>query len=381
MVLPGCLEANRISVIIYDANRDMFRHLRLYLDIASDETQGAKDYDRLIQIYKLRGSFVPTPVPLLSSAFDIKRRGIVNGEAGVLVVANHTYDRVKLNSPPLRTSSNEQTALALDDIAIQPGRFFRSERGTLCYYHQTEIPGKLVDQLLAEAWVSHIREPLRNMIAKEQERRRSGGSVKPLKMIADEAERRLRDGRALLSGDRGLDSETDKPKKEFTPAAAFDDTSLRLLLAKAKSDEIGFRREKNVLKVQCELSASDVSQLRRLWAFLQEDEKRHPKDYKVEEVPAVILLRGMSVESVPIRSMPGTVRVTVRLDLQHSGNSDVVKLLRAEVYKKDKGTVGARKHARRAAAVSEVLKRGVVVSQTARTINQVIDSFRQGTLK
>ena len=367
LVLPGCLEADRVSIVIYDAERDVFRHLRLYFHIASGASSTkdrSEEYEYLEALWKNRQHLIPLPEVWYAG----RTGGIIDSEQGFLHVSNHTFKFLTLNEEDPETETLP-TSLALDDIVIKPGHFFQSPQGTLCYYHQTEFSGQFLDRLLLVT-NDTVCESLLNAIPKERQRRQAGGA------IMDWEKERAKLQQSLQGNETPSSTDTESDNEPDSPLALLDDKSLRWLLSKAASRELKITRNKDQLKLQFRLSPHDAKQLVLTTEILKQELDKPQTEKTLKGIDVQQLISRYSALTIEYNPLAGDSNVLIRVDLSRffSNSSKRLKQLEqlAETRGRDKTIRGV---------VKKVTARGISVTRKETDIKRLVNAFRQGTLK
>ena len=161
-------------------------------------------------------------------------------------LSQHDYRQLALGAVMEKEPETLTTSADLDSIKVVPGEFFLNEFQNLCYYQQTEIPGKAVDAVMQEM-VPVIASELAKFAEREIERSSTAGSQKVS----------WNDLRELLS--QSLE-EKETTRTGENVQGPLEMASLRLMLKANADKSVQFTRKANDFTLVLPLSARDVEE-------------------------------------------------------------------------------------------------------------------------
>ncbi len=344
VVLSGCLQAERFSVIRYDQQRDTYHHLRVFYNVRSggkNEASRDRDYKWLAEIWEQRESL------LLVSPVSLRILG--DSEDQWLQTARHEYRTVNLGESGGATVGT--TEADLDAFRTRPGRFFISHEEALCYYHQTEIPGAAIDLLLKQKQ-GELRREIQAAAAEEQTRRLNGNAER---LSWDYVRRGLR---AMIR-----EEEWEEEPPALPPISLFDDESLRRLIRDAERGDMSLARNQGTLTLKFTLSPRDADELLKTIRQVQTD-IRATSTRMVQLEPWAKKLARL------LQAQQNQGKVTLSFDALELFNGDAVQ----------QAAFNAQQIERSMDAVEEARRRNLPID-TNLTMESILDEFLQGTLK
>ncbi len=354
----GChnhLEATRSSHVIYDEDQDEFAHLRVFRDIyvcregssfngepGTPRTQQEReaDFDYLIALWKNRSDLIMSP-----KIFN-------SGESQDLYVGPREYRFIDLEIK-LDEMETKKSPVDLSKILIQPGEFFSSPEGGLCYYHRCYFAGATVDGLL-KAQLDFLNDSLLDSLLEEQKKRKE-----------------LKEKRAtwgdLRSGNGINVSQWD----------VLDSESVRLLIHQASGRQISLVRSRNRIELRFKLSLNDATELELTEQFWDEKVKTRPLNAKLsnDEATIAVLLPALELKtdnngSVTVSiNIPAMFPVSIPTD-QHDEATKTPEEAKARAVFEQ----GARDD------LATVKARGIPISRSV-TIENVLADFAKGRKK
>ncbi len=348
--IVGCIKAERFSVIEYDTQRDVYRHLRVYCNIRTSEPPGAgrnADLAHLTRLWEQRDELLLVKPGVIPVFGDTEEQWLRTGP--------RAYRTISLGKPRAGTEEDKtpanQTELNLAEFGVRPGRFFLSNEQSLCYYHQTEIPGVAVDWLLKETQ-AEWSEGLQTAAREEQARRIEGGAER---WTWDELRRVLK----AMAREREL---VDEPPA-LPLISILDDESLRLLAQAAERNAVTLGRKGGQLTFQFAISAKDAGQLLGVVAQVQADLRgRHwawePLDRWLQQLGRL----------AQVRQTEGQVTATL----------SVLSLFNDEPLRRTAFTADQVEPS--LAVVEEVRQRNLPID-TSRSLEEIVEAFREGKLE
>ena len=138
--VSGCLEADSAFYLRYDQEKDSFSQLRIFSNIRSSKPDELR---YLFALTQLKDDVMILPLP-----------GILGPPPAFVRLPGGKIHPLNLSTPPggfkdkLDFSKADPFPIDLAAIKIRPGKFFLNEKKNLCYSHEVEVPGKIVDQLI-----------------------------------------------------------------------------------------------------------------------------------------------------------------------------------------------------------------------------------------
>jgi len=287
--LSGCLDADKISTVSYDAKADAFTVLRLYINIHGDQPEDAKN---LLAMYANRDHILP--VELWSI---LGEKGIMRMSDGVREVdlGKATMDVGEIK-PPFDISTLEN----------KPGKFFANTDGNICYYHQITIPGAAMDKMVAWAQ-DEAQKQIAKLAADEIDSRKLGG-----KRVSWDHQRKI-----LQGGIRGL-PEADRERQgegETMLISAMDDASLQLLADAAKKNAFTLSRKAGVFRAAAKISPDDAREIKATLAMVRAELQNQIEGGA-----------GMTREDIGAAMIVDALDVTTAADGRVEAGADIAKL-------------------------------------------------------
>src|SRR5438477_4617596 len=130
--LGGCLECHESILGRYDADKDQFVFLNIYQRIGGEKPA---DFDYLEKLWKNRDHLITPPIPI-----------ILGNKTSYLRMSNTQF--VTVNLGDVKELQVQESPVPLNEVQVQPGRFFLRGEDALCYYDQIVVPGAFVDKTL-----------------------------------------------------------------------------------------------------------------------------------------------------------------------------------------------------------------------------------------
>jgi hypothetical protein len=138
--VSGCIEAESAFYLRYDKEKDSFSQLRIFSNI---RTSKAEELKYLVALTQMKEDAMILPIP-----------GILGPPPAQVRLAGNKIHTLNLAMPPagfkdkLEFPNPLPLPVDLAAIKIKPGKFFLNDDKNLCYSHEVEVPGKVVDQLI-----------------------------------------------------------------------------------------------------------------------------------------------------------------------------------------------------------------------------------------
>jgi hypothetical protein len=312
LIVSGCLDAKKYSDISYDAKTDTFRMLRVYYHINSAEKD---DLTYLVNMSMNRESILPMDVI-----------GFLVESAQLRVDAKSYY---QINLGAMAEKPKEPTAAKYDlsKIVNKPGKFFLAGENSLGYYHQLEIPGAVVDQVVVSVNEEMLAELSKSLVS-ELDRRKNGGVVKTWDAIRDEMIKQIGGGPLPA---RGTEEEVAAAGK--APFNVLSEDSIKLIQKGIADKKIGFARKGSEFSIAMPATAEDRKGFMGLRDTIKNELAKameaDPKDTKnkmvIDILDAVSIVNdeksgqiATSADYVKVRkalgAVPGTFDLTQRAD-------------------------------------------------------------------
>jgi hypothetical protein len=243
----GCVKAQRSMVLRYDTAKDELHCLHFYANIAGESPD---DLAYLQDLWRNRAHVIPQ-LPFPMGEFQIfGENALLRSGARELLVIPLEARRLRPTGIP--------TSFDLTAIDIRPGHFFLNDERNLCAYHYVVLPGPAISGLV-EINSATLRKTFGADALREVERRRNGGKRPLWNDVRLNMIKQL-----IASSDAPPMPIKEQPKKDVAPAGpfvAFEDASLRLLLAAVNDNSLTIRRDRMTLSLSMILTETDCRQI------------------------------------------------------------------------------------------------------------------------
>lgn len=239
--LSTCVTGVEQDTVTYDAKADRFETLMVVTHMG---VGNSGDFDDLMELYGRRNEWIVGILPLGSGAWSI-----ISG-VGVVRMGEHQFGWAHILGSG-QVSEAQETGVELGKATVTPGEFF-SEGGEIGYYQASSVPGKLVDEALAETSKGWLAKTVKEAVEGELARRAAGGR----RCSWQELEKGLMRG----SGDGAAATEPEVPGI----LAALEDESLRNLLKAVADGTLAVKRNKQVVSVVLPVTRGDAGEAAKL---------------------------------------------------------------------------------------------------------------------
>lgn len=263
----GCLRADVFHYLGYDAADDTFTASVIYTNLQSESPA---DLEHLAALWKQREEIIIHPFVL----------NFFGGQQAILRLDGRHYKAIDLAQAAKQLLPELESEIALDSIAVKPGRFFMGPHKTLCYSHQIKVPGKSVDQILGLANKS-INAALAEEIPKEIKRRADGGKVgtwdELRRAMVNEIEAERKAEQAKKAPGDGPNPQPPPPPngEQQDKGLPLSAASLELLQKAAAGGELAIIRHGGEFEVSLPLSPDDCREAKATIAACKEALDRH----------------------------------------------------------------------------------------------------------
>ena len=271
MSLQGCLDADKVSSISYDAKADAFTLLRVYYNIHGDQ---AADVQSLLSLYANRDHVLPVqPWSIFT-------------EKGLMKIGQE-WREVDLGSAKLDVAAITPP-VDMAGVENNPGTFFTSPDGNVCYYHQVVISGATMDKLLEWSQVQ-VRTELAKDVGDENTKRTTGES-KPTW---------AHEKKILVGEIQNLPADQREPQaqNEVLVLSALSDESLALLKGKGA---LTLSRKGGVFHAVGKVTPADAKELKDLLATLRAEVQNKIEGgkgaIKQEAIAAALIIDALDVK-------------------------------------------------------------------------------------
>jgi hypothetical protein len=357
--LTGCLEDDATAIVRYQARADRFGVLTVYEHFRSGGPDAGKNLARetasLEELWRGRDRIVPI------------EPSIFGGPVYIELSADHKARANAADDP-------DAVKISWDQIKIVPGKMFRDANGALAYYHETWIPGAVVDQWiqLGELRMAKSAE-LADAVAAERKRRDAGGARGSWKTLGEKARAAQADWLAGLGG--ANTRVTNDPIIGVELIGSLDNESLAALEAVVEKGRFQITRSGQVVTLRLPLSASDAKAMEALLTEIKAAFMQFAAEMKAEDEPEVALRRRLTraiAGSVDFKAGQGGLELSVAaVDALNAINA-VMSEARKAAYQKDPAQVAAAKQ------MADLVGPKVTVSEGV-MVEKVVTEFKRKT--
>lgn len=263
----GCIEARYSYYYRYDEAKDTFSYLHIFSDIGAGEvtyvstgkflrrvrvehhSDRTNELGYLYALTQKKQDIIVLPMP-----------GILGGPPAYVRLGDRKVQEIQLHGPrfefrdKLEYPEPSELAVDISGIKIKPGAFFLNERKHLCYFHETEIPGSVADQLLAA--LNKAASP--ELVAKLNEAIKTDGNPDLPRISWDDLRKQLAD---KIKQRNQPAKKTDPSTAEPMTRGPLELASLEMLRKAAAADKLGIKRKGSRLLLQVPLTKADSLQL------------------------------------------------------------------------------------------------------------------------
>lgn len=286
LLVTGCgIQGTHYDFVDYQAKDDSYELLHVWSDIICRDV----GHDRHIQsIWDRRDSIIIAPLQLLGSVPAFER---LNG--------NHL--RWLDLTGPSSDSEESDTNVNLNQIQVDAGPFCLSKQGTLCYLHRSIVPGKTIDQLIAD-FLPAVEGWVERTVREEFEEARRSQSQRPS----------WSDYRKLLIAEfekSDVDPTNDVASSQLLP---LERESIRRLMTVTKDHSVKLTRNQNQFSITLPLTTTDTREAIATFDLLRKKLSEYVPQEKEE---AAVRSSNPILTTVLTQSLPSEKEIYV--ELQH----------------------------------------------------------------